>query len=80
MPTHAGMMTDAQMSELEQAGGVEGERLFLQLMIDHHQGAIDAAETELDKGVHPPARELAASIAASQSAEIAEMRHLLSQL
>ncbi len=39
-----GMATDEEMAALEAADGVEAERLFLQLMIDHHHGGVDMAD------------------------------------
>lgn len=47
------------------------------MMIDHHEGAVTMARTELDAGVDPRARELAQRIVDTQQAEIAEMRALL---
>jgi uncharacterized protein (DUF305 family) len=35
-----GMLTDDQLHELDQASGVEFDRLFLKDMIQHHQGAL----------------------------------------
>jgi uncharacterized protein (DUF305 family) len=77
---HAGMMTDEQMQELMDASGPDAERMFLTLMIEHHQGAIDAAETQVADGEHQPAIELATTIRDDQKAEIAEMEQLLTQL
>lgn len=74
---HAGMMSDAQLQELEQATGTAAERLFLEHMIEHHRGAVEAAETELADGTYPPALELAERIRASQTEEIVEMQELL---
>lgn len=39
-PMMPGMLTQAQMRQLEAASGVEFEKLFLELMIQHHEGAI----------------------------------------
>lgn len=47
---------------------------FASMMIPHHQGAIDMAETELKYGKDPTMRALARSIVAAQKKEIAEMR------
>jgi uncharacterized protein (DUF305 family) len=80
MPMHAGMMTEQQMEQFDQAQGVEAERMFLQMMIEHHRGAIEAADTELADGVHEPARDLAEAIKTSQAAEIEQMNQLLAQL
>jgi len=39
-----GMLTDEQMAALDRARGPEFDRLFLQGMIGHHQGAIDMVD------------------------------------
>lgn len=72
-----GMMSDEQMKELTDATGAEFDTMFLQLMIAHHQGALDMAETEKSEGKNPQALDLADSIISSQTAEIAEMEDLL---
>ena len=75
----AGMMSDAQMGELMTASGPAFDRAFLTMMIEHHQGAITMARTELDGGTDPAARELAGAIVTAQQAEIAEMQGLLAR-
>lgn len=40
-PFMPGMLTPEQMASLEAAEGSEFDRLFLELMIQHHEGAID---------------------------------------
>lgn len=80
MPAHAGMMSEQEMASRKSATGEAASRMFLELMIIHHEGAITASEAELRDGEHEPALELARKIRQSQQAEIAEMRELLSQL
>lgn len=75
-----GMMDADEMAALMKASGAEFDRMFLEMMIKHHQGAIEMARTEQRDGAFGPAKELAATIAKSQTAEIAEMESLLSQL
>jgi uncharacterized protein (DUF305 family) len=75
-----GMMSDTQMQELTDATGADFDRLFLQLMIVHHQGAITMAGTEKLQGSNPAALALAESIKTSQAAEITEMQQLLNNL
>lgn len=77
---HGGMMTDAQMSALMDAEGANAARLYLTGMIEHHEGAIQAAEVELKDGKHEPARQLARDIAKAQAAEITKMQKLLQTL
>ncbi|CAB4817496.1 unannotated protein [freshwater metagenome] len=72
-----GMMTEAQMNELSQATGAELDQLYLELMIAHHEGAIEMAQTELKEGKNPAALKLAQGVINTQQAEIKQMRALL---
>jgi uncharacterized protein (DUF305 family) len=72
-----GMMSGEQMSELETAKGAAFDRMFLEMMIEHHEGAIEMAETEQRDGKNAAAKKLAAKIEKSQTAEIDQMRKLL---
>jgi uncharacterized protein (DUF305 family) len=76
----SGMMTDELMTQLEGASGADFDRMFLQMMTPHHQGAIDMAEVEQSDGSNPQAIALARSIETSQTAEISEMQQLLQAL
>jgi uncharacterized protein (DUF305 family) len=73
-----GMMSDEQMDELEAAPDGEFQGLFLEMMIEHHEGAIEMARTEQEDGRYPPAVALAEQIESAQEAEIATMQGLLS--
>ncbi|WP_316308576.1 DUF305 domain-containing protein [Clavibacter michiganensis] len=46
-------------------------------MIEHHTGAIEMAQTEIDDGQNPDAIEMAEGIVATQEDEISRMRTLL---
>ena len=70
-------MDEAEMGDVEAATGAEFDRMFLQMMIEHHQGAVTMAERELEEGQFAPAQELAQSIIDSQNVEIEEMEALL---
>jgi uncharacterized protein (DUF305 family) len=72
-----GMMSNQQMSQLVKSNGPAFDRLFLQLMIAHHQGAVQMATTELSAGLNPDATHLATSIQRNQTAQIGTMRKLL---
>ncbi|WP_227996692.1 DUF305 domain-containing protein [Nocardia australiensis] len=74
-----GMMTAEQMAALEAASGADFDRQWMQMMIDHHNGAIAMADTELASGVNPDAKALATAINTAQQAEIATMRGMLGQ-
>ena len=75
-----GMMDETAMTALDNATGDEAARLFLEGMIVHHEGAIDMAETELEKGQNPYALELAQQVIDGQSAEITTMNEILDTL
>ncbi|MFB6611042.1 DUF305 domain-containing protein [Agromyces sp. NPDC056379] len=74
-----GMLTEEQLAELEAADGAEFERLFLEYMIQHHQGAVQMVnelytaggghESEIDQ--------FARHVESDQGVEIAKMQQLL---
>ncbi|SBS73236.1 DUF305 domain-containing protein [uncultured Microbacterium sp.] len=72
-----GMMSDGDMTALEDASGDEAARLFLDQMIVHHEGAIDMGEMALRGAQNPDVIALIDKIIADQTAEIATMRDLL---
>ncbi len=74
-----GMLSDEQMAELESATGSQGSPLFLEFMIEHHEGAVDMAEDVIDDGRSVDVRQLAEQIITSQTAEMATMRSLLAR-
>ena len=49
-------------------------------MIEHHNGAIMMAETELSNGQNPDALELAQQVIDGQSAEVTTMQEILDSL
>ncbi|MBC3193169.1 DUF305 domain-containing protein [Pseudonocardia sp. C8] len=73
----AGMMTDEQLRGLEQARGAGFDRMFLEMMIRHHEGAVQMARAELADGTNAEAKALARQVVDAQQAEITEMRELL---
>jgi len=74
-----GMMTAEEMDQLERASGREFDRMFLSLMIRHHEGAIQLANEEVARGMSVAARRAAEDIKTTQSAEITEMKELLAE-
>jgi len=73
----AGMMTEDEIADLEAASGADFDQMFLTMMIEHHQGAIEMAQTEQTEGEFDAAVELAEEIESAQTAEIAAMQDLL---
>lgn len=72
-----GMMDTEDMDELMEASGKGFDTMFLTMMVEHHEGAVEMATTEKDKGQYGPAKELADDIITAQNAEIEEMNKLL---
>ena len=72
-----GMMSAADMTALEDAPDGDFQTMWLEMMIEHHSGAIDMAEAETEQGQYKPAIDLAEEIAESQAGEIQTMEDLL---
>ncbi|TDD13333.1 DUF305 domain-containing protein [Nonomuraea diastatica] len=75
-----GMATPEQMEALRAATGKDFDRMFLQLMINHHQGAITMSEKVLSSGSHIRIEELASDVSVTQLAEIRRMREMQTAL
>ncbi|MFE1561110.1 DUF305 domain-containing protein [Streptomyces sp. NPDC058734] len=73
----SGMMTAQEMEQLTKASGKSFDTAFLDLMVKHHEGAVAMAKTEQADGKYQPAKDMAAAIISSQSAEITRMNKLL---
>jgi uncharacterized protein (DUF305 family) len=71
------MMSDRQLGSLRRAHGGSWDRMFLRMMIAHHEGAIEMADTEIDGGESPDVVALAKRIVEAQQAEIEQMRVML---
>jgi len=72
-----GMMSPDQMTDLGKATGSAFDRMWLQAMTQHHDGAVALAKDALALGISPDAKRLAQSVIDGQSAEIAEMKSIL---
>lgn len=75
-----GMMSDDDMARLDDATGAGFDRMWLTMMVAHHEGAVMMAETEQRDGKNRDAMDLAGAIIAGQSQEISTMKDLLSQM
>ncbi|HEU4514081.1 MAG TPA: DUF305 domain-containing protein [Nocardioidaceae bacterium] len=72
-----GMMSAEEMTVLENAPESEFEELWLQMMIEHHQGAVEMAEVEVEEGESAQAVKLAEEIISAQEEEISQMQDML---
>lgn len=74
-----GMASAEDLARLQAASGTDAERLYLQLMIPHHEAGVEMAEAALTETDDPTVDRLAASIEASQTSELAVLRTLLAE-
>ncbi|MCL6731265.1 DUF305 domain-containing protein [Streptomyces neyagawaensis] len=72
-----GMMSAEDMADLEKASGAAFDEKFLKLMVEHHEGAVEMAETEQAEGKYAPAIDLAEDVITAQTAEIKQMNKML---
>lgn len=72
-----GMMSGKDMDKLEKASGAEFDTMFLTMMVEHHEGAVEMAETEKADGKYGPATKLADAVVTAQTAEIKQMNKML---
>jgi uncharacterized protein (DUF305 family) len=73
-----GMPSPDALNSLALARGAAFDRMFVELMVAHHQGAIDMATAVLRGGVDSTVAEIATAVATEQAAEIGRMRELVS--
>jgi len=72
-----GMMSADDMNSLNSAPDTDFQTMWLEMMIEHHEGAVEMAQAETEDGQYKPAIDLAENIASSQTAEIETMNSLL---
>ena len=72
-----GMMTADQLRELGALEGTAFDRRWLEMMVEHHEGAVEMAEDVITAGRHAPSRALAVAIIEAQQTEIAQMKAML---
>jgi uncharacterized protein (DUF305 family) len=75
--TMQGMVDEATMTTLKSLSGAEFDKLWLESMISHHQGAIEMAKAETANGENVDAKALANTIVTTQEAEIGQMKQML---
>jgi uncharacterized protein (DUF305 family) len=72
-----GMVDPATMSKLETLTGAPFDKLWLQSMISHHEGAITMSKAEIADGQNSDMIAMAKNIIAVQQAEIDQMKQIL---
>lgn len=71
-----GMLSDSQLNTLKSSKGASFDKLFLNNMIEHHQGAL-AMVGMIENSKVAALRDFAAAISTAQQAEIDQMQKLL---
>ncbi|MET0714631.1 MAG: DUF305 domain-containing protein, partial [Mycetocola sp.] len=74
-----GLVTPEQIAELKTLKGVAAERMFLELMVTHHRGAIEMAQAVLDRSTNTTVRAFAESVVEAQQSEIDLMKSMLEE-
>jgi uncharacterized protein (DUF305 family) len=74
-----GMATVEELNELRILDGPAGDRLFLKLMIRHHEGGLPMAQVAVVNGHIPAVQMLAAHVVFDQTSELNQMRGLLAE-
>jgi uncharacterized protein (DUF305 family) len=78
-----GMLTEAQMKQLDAARGTEFDRLFLVFMIQHHSGAVSMVKDLFDTpgaGQDELTFKFASDVNVDQTTEIARMQKMLANV
>ena len=75
-----GMATEEQMTELGAAHGADFDKLFVELMIVHHEGAVTMAEEHHAEGQNADAAAIADAVIETQTAEIATLQEIQARL
>ncbi len=70
----AGMASREEMQQLENSSGSEYNRLFAELMIEHHEGGIAMAQNFYSSGENSELREMQGEMIDAQQKEIKKMR------
>jgi uncharacterized protein (DUF305 family) len=74
-----GMMSSEDMGALKGASGTEFDEMFLEMMVKHHQGAVEMARTEKADGKYGPTVSLADNVITAQTTEIEQMNKMLGE-
>lgn len=72
-----GMMSTQEMDSLRKSTGAEFDKMWMEMMVRHHEGAIAMAQTAKASGSSPEVLAMSDQVISAQQAEITEMRALL---
>ncbi|NUR71049.1 MAG: DUF305 domain-containing protein [Hamadaea sp.] len=80
MMSMPGLMSEDDMKLLAAAQGTAFDKKFAQLMIAHHNGAIEMANSVLANGADQQVKALAQAIVSAQTAEVAQLQKIVARL
>jgi uncharacterized protein (DUF305 family) len=72
--SHSNMSMDDMTEQLKDKKGDDFDKAFVEMMIAHHQGAIDMAVLAKDNAKHDEIKKLSEDIIAAQTKEIEQMK------
>ena len=75
-----GLASAAELERLTTVSGAEADRLYLELIIDHHRGGVEMAEAVLARSNNTMVTNLAQSMATAQQSEIDYMQDLQARI
>ncbi|MGW3727391.1 DUF305 domain-containing protein [Streptomyces sp. NPDC000851] len=75
-----GMMSDADMEHFKGMKGTEFDKMFAEMMIEHHNGAISMAKDEQKNGKNADAVKMAGDFVKGQSSEVMQLKSILDRL
>jgi uncharacterized protein (DUF305 family) len=75
-----GMQTQERLDELAAATGADADRLFFEIMTEHHLGGVHMAEHAAANGARPEVVEFAAAVARNQRIEVVEYEGAMRRL
>lgn len=71
---HSTMSMADMNKELEGISGDDYDKAFVEMMIAHHEGAVDMAKLSIDRAKHDEIKQLSQEIVSAQEKEIADMK------
>lgn len=75
-----GRLDSVRLAGLAALSGTDYDRRWLELMIEHHEGALDIAQRQIDRGSVDASIDMATAVRDVQTKDIEEMENLLVSL
>lgn len=72
--SHSDMSMGEMTEQLKNKSGDEFDKAFIEMMISHHEGAVDMAKLIPDRAKHTEIKQLGEAIITAQTKEISDMQ------